>query len=81
MGCSLHVHYLYHYLGSISADDKVVILFEFFSQKTDFVNQFVFCIFRYENTPIQIYRKSRLQKLKISGKKKNLIFFIFLLQT
>ena len=40
--------------------------------------------FHYENTPIEIYRKFHLQKLKIFRKKqqqKNLIFFIFLLKT
>ena len=36
----------------------------------------------FENTPIQIYRKFHLQKLKISREiKKTLIFFIFLLKT
>ena len=34
----------------------------------------------YENTPIQIYRKFHLQKLK-NFKQKTLIFFIFLLKT
>ena len=33
----------------------------------------------YENTPIQIYRKFHLQKLKIF-RKKNLIFFVFFAQ-
>ena len=31
--------------------------------------------YHYENTPIQIYRNFHLQKLKIFGKKKTLIFF------
>ena len=35
---------------------------------------------QYENTPIQIYGKFHLQKLKIF-KYKTLIFFIFLLKT
>ena len=37
--------------------------------------------FHYENTPIQIYRKFHLQKLKLSDKKKTLIFFLFLHKT
>ena len=35
----------------------------------------------YENTPIQIYRKFHLQKLKIFRLKNSDFFFIFLLKT
>ena len=35
----------------------------------------------YENTPIQIYRKFHLQKLKKYSDKKLWYFFIFLLET
>ena len=64
MRCSLHAHYLYHYLGYFSRRQSGDF-FSIFSQKTGFVNQFVFCIFHYESMPIQIYRKFGLQKLNI----------------
>ena len=38
-------------------------------------------LLHYENTPIQIYRKFHLQKLKMFQIKKTLIFFIFLIKT
>ena len=83
MGCSLHAHYLYHYLGYFSRRQSGdFFFFRFFSKKNGFVNQFVFCIFHYENTPILIYRKFRLQKLKIFRVLfSKLGYFIFLLQT
>ena len=42
MGCSLHAHYLYHYLGYFSRRQSG---FSYFSQRIGFVNQFVFCMF------------------------------------
>ena len=38
------------------------------------------CVFHYENTPIQIFRKIHLQKLKIFRQKKVWYFFKLLLK-
>ena len=48
------------------------------TQRNKLVRRYVFS--HYENMPIQIYRKFYHQKMKIF-RKKNLIFFIFLLKT